>query len=193
VNPFLRPRPLREGDRVAGFDCGVRALDDWLHARAWRSHMAGGSRVYVATTADDEDRVIAYYALCAGAARRAPLPGSVRRNMPDPVPVAVLARLAVDRRFQGAGLRSALLADAVRRVHQAAAVVGMRALVVDAWDGAESFYERLGFTAFPPGSGRFVAPLQHLAASIAKAASPPPPAPPTRDASRQARGRPAEA
>jgi predicted N-acetyltransferase YhbS len=101
----------------------------------------------------------------------------VRRNTPDPVPVVVLGRLAVDRRHQGQGLGSALMADAVRRVARAAQIAGVRALVVHALEGARGFYSGLGFTEAPPGSGRFVATVARLAASLAAAEATPRPNP----------------
>jgi GNAT superfamily N-acetyltransferase len=121
------------------------------------------------TPGNGRDRVAGYYALAAGAARQAGLPGSVGRNEPDPVPVVVLGCLAVDRHFQSVGLGSVLVADAVRRVAQAAEIAGVRALVVDALGGAEGFYTGLGFAESPVGSGRLIATVARLIASIARA------------------------
>ncbi|MDR0594031.1 MAG: GNAT family N-acetyltransferase [Bifidobacteriaceae bacterium] len=166
---FSAPRPLVEAARVGDFDCGVDSLNRWLATRAWRNQVGGASRAYTAAPLGDEFGVAGFYALSAGEARLEGLPGAVRGNMPDPVPVVVLGRLAVDRRWQGAGLGSALLADAVRRAARAASIVGIRAMVVHALPGAEGFYRALGFTEAPPGSGRFLATLQRLAASIAAA------------------------
>jgi predicted N-acetyltransferase YhbS len=160
---------LAESCQVADFDCGDESLNRWLANRAWRNQVGGASRAYVAAPLGDPLAVAGFYALAAGEVRRVGLPGHVRRNMPEPVPVVVLGRLAVDLRYQGAGLGSALLGDAVRRAARAAGVIGIRAMVVQALDGAEDFYARLGFAESPPGSGRFVATIARLAASMAVA------------------------
>jgi len=163
------PRPLGATDELADFDCGDDSLNDWLATRAWRNQMGGASRTYIAAPVDDERSIAGYYALAVGEAYHVGLPGYVRRNMPEPVPVVVLSRLAVDRHYQGAGLGSGLVADAVRRAAQAAGIVGIRAMVVDSLGAAEGFYSHLGFTEAPPGSGRFVATIPRLLASIAEA------------------------
>jgi GNAT superfamily N-acetyltransferase len=90
--------------------------------------------------------VVGYYALAAGSVAHAEAPGRVKRNMPDPVPMIVLGRLAVDRSAQGQGLGYGLLKDAVLRVVQAADIVGVRGILVDAIDDAAcAFYEKAGF------------------------------------------------
>jgi GNAT superfamily N-acetyltransferase len=90
--------------------------------------------------------VVGYYALAAGNVAHAQAPGSIRRNMPDPIPMMVLGRLAIDRSAQGQGLGHGLLKDAVLRVMQAAHIVGIRGILVDAIDDtARAFYERFGF------------------------------------------------
>jgi GNAT superfamily N-acetyltransferase len=93
---------------------------------------------------------VGYYALATGGVAQAQAPGRVRRNMPDPVPVMILGRLAVDRDWQGRGLGRSLLRDAVLRTLQAAEIIGIRAILVDAIsDEAKKFYERHGFTVSP--------------------------------------------
>ncbi|MDR1117937.1 MAG: GNAT family N-acetyltransferase, partial [Bifidobacteriaceae bacterium] len=95
-----------------------------------------------------------YYALAAGSVEPDEVPGRVRRNMPRPVPVVVLARLAVDLVYQGGGLGSSLLRDAVVRAVAAAGQIGIRAMLIHAKNGrARAFYERLGFA--PVADGRF--------------------------------------
>ncbi len=138
------PAPLTAGHLVREFQSGVASLDDWLVRRALANQVSGASRTYV--VADAEGRVLAYYALASGALAMVDAPGPIRRNMPDPIPVAVLGRLAVDRRAQGQGLGAAVLKDAVLRVQQAAQLLGIRGVLVHAIsDDARRFYEGFGF------------------------------------------------
>lgn len=139
------PEPISEAHGLSAFDSGEPALDDWLRRRALRNEMGGGSRTYVVCAAPGK-RVVAYYCLAAGAVAHAGTSGQVRRNMPDPVPVIVIGRLAVDRAFQGQGLGRALLRDAILRTIQAAGIAGIRAILVHAIsEAARRFYERCGF------------------------------------------------
>lgn len=95
-------------------------------------------------------RVVGYYALAAGAVAHVEAPGRVRRNMPDPVPVMVIGRLAVDQTTQGQALGPALLRDALLRTLQAAEIAGIRAILVHAIsERAKLFYEKWGFIASP--------------------------------------------
>jgi GNAT superfamily N-acetyltransferase len=95
-------------------------------------------------------KVVGYYTLAAGAVAHAEAPGRLRRNMPDPVPVMVLGRLAVDRTIHGQGVGTGLLRDAVLRTVQAAEIVGIRAILVHAIsEAARRFYEKYGFVASP--------------------------------------------
>lgn len=137
------PEPLAEAHDTSAFSCGEISLDDWLRKRALPNHKSGASRTYVVC---EDKRVIGYYALAAGAVAPAEAPGRVSRNMPNPIPVMVLGRLAVDERYQGRGLGFDLLRDAVLRTLKAADIAGMRALVVHALsDTAAEFYRRAGF------------------------------------------------
>ena len=140
------PEPLCAEHQTDAFDCGETLLDDWLRKRALGNQATGASRTFVVT--DQTGRVMGYYALAAGAvAHEAATPG-VRRNMPDPVPVLVLGRLAVDRHAQRSHLGAALLQDAVTRAIGVAADAGVRALLVHALsEAAKRFYERHGFQA----------------------------------------------
>ncbi|OXJ22514.1 GNAT family N-acetyltransferase [Burkholderia sp. HI2714] len=132
---------------LAAFDAGEPSLDDWLKRRALRNHASGASRTYVVC---DDQRVVAYYALASGAVDLDAAPGRFRRNMPDPVPVVVLARLAVDRVWQGHGLGRGLVRDAGLRVMQAADPIGIRGLLAHALSvEAQRFYLRVGFEPSP--------------------------------------------
>jgi len=133
---------------VDGFDCGELILDEWLKRRALANHLSGASRTFV--TADPGNHVYGYYALAAGVVSHQMATGTVRRNMPDPVPVMVLARLAVDTRAQGLKLGGALLQDALNRTVVVSQNAGVRALLVHALhDRARQFYEHYGFQASP--------------------------------------------
>lgn len=140
------PQPLTVAHRLDAFSCGEPVLDDWLKRRAMANQSRGASRTFVVT--DQDDRVYGYYAMAAGAVSQQMATGGVRRNMPEPIPVMVLARLAVDHRAQGIKLGGALLQDAVNRALVVSQNTGVRALLVHALhDHAKSFYEHYGFQA----------------------------------------------
>jgi GNAT superfamily N-acetyltransferase len=143
------PEPLTGAHNLDLFDSGEQSLDDWLRRRALRNEASGAARTYVVCT-QPGNRVVAYYCLAAGAVTHAVAPGRVRRNMPDPIPVMVIGRLAVDRTFQGVGIGQAMLRDAVLRTIQAATIAGIRAILVHAISAeAREFYQRCGFHASP--------------------------------------------
>jgi GNAT superfamily N-acetyltransferase len=141
------PEHLTAAHDVSAFDCGMPDMDDWLRKRALANEETGASRTYVVCAGG---RVVGYYALASGGVAQAQAPGRVRRNMPDPVPVMILGRLAVDRAWQGHGLGRGLLRDAVLRTLQAAEIGGIRAILVHAIsEDAKRFYERYGFRDSP--------------------------------------------
>ena len=109
----------------------------------------------------------ANYSLAAGAVAHREAPGKLKRNMPDPIPIMVLGRLAVDRAFQGHGLDRALLQDAILRTLQAADIAGLRAIIVHAKDErAQRFYERFGFLPSPANPRTLALPLQDASAQL---------------------------
>jgi GNAT superfamily N-acetyltransferase len=141
------PEHLTPGHDVGAFDTGVPALDDWLKRRALDNERAHASRTYVVVAGG---RVVGYHALASGAVALAEAPGRVRRNMPDPIPVMVMGRLAVDREHKGRGIGQGLLRDAVLRTIQAAEIAGIRAILVHAIsEEARRFYLRHGFIESP--------------------------------------------
>jgi GNAT superfamily N-acetyltransferase len=147
VGRLLPPEALAEVHDFSDFRCGEASLDDWLKRRARANQASGASRTYVVC---EGKRVIGYCALASGVVTVAIAPGRFRRNMPHPIPVAVLARLAVDREWQGKGLGRALFRDAARRVAQAADAIGIRGIVVHAIsEEAKGFYLALGFDPSP--------------------------------------------
>lgn len=142
------PEPLSGAHRIEAFSCGEATLDEWLKRHALANQLSGASRTFV--VADREGRGFGYYALAAGAVARNAATGSVRRNMPDPVPVMVMARLAVDLQAQGVKIGASLLQDAVNRVVAVSRNAGVRALLVHVLnERAKKFYEHYGFQASP--------------------------------------------
>lgn len=132
---------------LSAFDCGEPALDEWLRRRAGQNEARGASRTYVVRAGN---RVAGYYSLAVGAVAHADAVGRVRRNMPDPAPVMILGRLAVDRAFHGRGIGAGLLRDAVLRTLQAGEIAGIRPMLVHAIsEKAKRFYESFGFAASP--------------------------------------------
>jgi len=119
----------------------------------------------------DEKRVIGFYALSTASAVRTGLPGALRRNAPDPVPLMLLGQLAVATSHRGRGLGAQLLRDALLRVAGASRHVGFRALATHPIDEeAQTFYARFGFTEVPDAQPRLmVLPLQRLIAAVAAA------------------------
>lgn len=141
------PRPLRDGHDLSTFDSGSPALDTWLRQRAAANERSGASRTYVVC---EDARAVAYYCLATGSVESKLAPGKIRRNMPDPIPIMLMGRLAVDRSQQGKGLGRALLKDAILRTLGVAEVAGIRALLVHALDEeAARFYRYNGFMASP--------------------------------------------
>lgn len=141
------PEPLADHHEIEEFNSGEASLDGWLRRRARANQVSGASRTFVVC---EGKKVIGYYALASGAVTAEAAPGRFRRNMPDPIPVAVLARLAVDHGWQGKGLGRALFRDAARRVAQAADAIGIRGIVVHAISAeAKKFYLALGFDPSP--------------------------------------------
>lgn len=144
---MFAPTLLSTSHELDAFSCGKPVLDDWLKKRARTNQTGGASRTFVVA---EGNRVIGFYCLSSGAIAAIDAPGSVRRNMPDPIPMTILGRLAVDQDFQGKGVGPALLQDAILRAGQAAAIIGIRGVMVHALDeDAKGFYEYYGFKASP--------------------------------------------
>lgn len=144
---LLAPTALAETHDLELFQSGNESLDQWLKRRARANQISGASRTYVVT---DGARVVGYYCLSSGGLDLVEAPGGIRSNMPDPIPMAILGRLAVDLNWQGKGLGVALLQDAVLRTGEAAAILGIRGILVHAIsDDAKAFYEHYGFQASP--------------------------------------------
>ena len=148
--PLRAPEPLTDDHLTDGFSSGAATLDTWLKRKARANQASGASRTYVLCRGE---RVVGFYALAAGSVSHDLAPRKLRQNMPDPVPVIVLGRLAIDASEQGNGLGRALLRDAVLRITAAAHEVGIAAILVHALnDRAKAFYLEAGFaeTAVEP-------------------------------------------
>ena len=144
---FTPPEPLADRHAIADFSCGTAALDDWLQRRALNNQNSGATRTFVLCI---DERVVGYYALASGSISTQSVLGNFRRNMPDPIPVVILARLAIDSSCQGRGLGRALFRDAALRVMQAADTIGIRGIIVHAISApAKDFYLALGFDVSP--------------------------------------------
>ncbi|MDP2154655.1 MAG: GNAT family N-acetyltransferase [Sulfuricella sp.] len=158
------PEPLNGHHAIEAFASGVESLDTWLKRRAMKNQATGASRVFVAC---EGARVMAYYALASSAIAVDDASGRFSRNMPNPIPVVVLGRLAVDRSLHGKGVGRALVRDAGYRVMQAADTIGIRGVVVQALSAeAKAFYERVGFDPSPLDPMMLMMTLADLKASL---------------------------
>ncbi len=161
---FEAPEPLNLSHDTSIFDCGNPSLDDWLKTRALKSE-GRSARCYVVVS---QNQVVAgYYCVSAGAVAHEGAPRKLRQNMPDPIPVVIVGRLAVDRRHQAQGLGRALLKDALLRITKASSLVGARAVLVHAIDeNAVPFYASYGFQPFPSSNLTLFLPIDQIIASL---------------------------
>lgn len=161
---LISPAPLAEHHELAEFDSGVSELDDWLRRRARANQAGGASRTFVVCQGS---RVASYYALAFGAVRTAEAPSRLKRNKPDPIPVAVPGRLAIDRSYQGRGIGRALVRDAGLRLLNTAEIRGIRGVLVHAIsDDARAFYEAVGFLPSPSDPMMLMIGLQDLSNAL---------------------------
>lgn len=144
---WQRPEPLDPKHVLSGFSCGKPELDDWLRKRAIANQASGSTKTHVVI---EDGRVIGYYALATASVTHSDVTGRTRRNMPDPIPAVILARMAVDEKYRGHGLGSALLLSAIQTTMAAAETVGIACLLVHAKDEeARRFYLHFDFEASP--------------------------------------------
>jgi predicted N-acetyltransferase YhbS len=144
---LLAPEPLLATHAIDSFDCGELVLNDWLKKRALKNENSGASRTFVVC---QDNHVVGYYVLATGSVMHKEAPSKVRRNMPEPVPVMVLGRLAVDKSNQSTGIGRGLLRDAILRTLGVSKQAGIKALLVHALsDAAHKFYRQCGFIESP--------------------------------------------
>lgn len=149
------PQPLDAHHRLDLFDCGKPALTDWLHRYARQAQGGGSARTFVVC---DGERVAGYFSLTVGQIDTLEAPERVRRGMGRyPIPLVILARLAVDLDYQGQGLGFSMLQNAIRRTLSIAEQAGIRALLTHPIDaGAEAFYRRFGFEPTPENERQLI-------------------------------------
>lgn len=154
------PVSLGPDHDLADFDCGSPDLNDWLRHRAFKNE-SRFSRTYGIC---EERRVVGYFCISAGSVERSQVPGRVRRNAPDIIPVSIIGRLAVDRTHAGRGLGADLLSDALRRIALASQNIGIGAVLVHAKDeAAKRFYLSCAeFIEYPAGSRTLFLPIETI-------------------------------
>lgn len=144
------PQPLNETHEFSEFDCGIESLNNWLSKHAIKNQKNHASRTFVIC---EEQSVIGYYSLASGSVQRNDAPKSLQRNMPEPLPVIILGRLAVSSSHQGKMLGTSLLKDVIVRSVFVASNIAACAIMVHAIsDDAKRFYEFHGFQASPLNS-----------------------------------------
>lgn len=166
--PLKAPEPIRDEHRSEAFDCGQDALNSFLQRFALANHRQGAGRTYVACRGL---QVVAYYSLGTAFVERELVPNRVAHGLArHPVPLLLLARLAVDRHNQGFGLGRALLKDAMRRYLQVQEIAGCRALFTQAKDeAAASFYRNIGFVEAPMSPSHFYLLTKDIIRNLAQA------------------------
>jgi len=156
---FVSIEPLGKKHNRAAFSCGVDALDGYLKRRAGQDQRRALARAFVAVDSDT-GAIIGYYTLSSLAVQVGELPTEKKKFIPYPeVPSVLIGRIAVDKRFQGKGFGAALLIDALKRIVEITDTVGVHAVIVDAKEGAASFYRKFGFLPFPDRPDRLFLPI----------------------------------
>lgn len=167
MSDFGSIEKLRRDHVLGSFDCGKEDLNRFLKRQAWSNQQANSAQTYVLAK---DLRVSGYYSLAAGAVTHDEATERVRKGLArHPVPVILLARLAVDVTMHGRGIGSALLKDALVRTAQAADTIGARALLVHAKDdNAKAFYQRFDFEPSPSDPYHLLLILKDLLRIVGK-------------------------
>ena len=154
--------PISEGGQLSTFDCGVCELNEWLQKHSRAGAKSGSAQTFVAVGSKDE--IIGYYALTVQSVTAKTAPSRMSKGMPrHPIPVILLARLAVDEEFKGQGIGVGLLKNALLRCLNASKEMGVRAVIVDAKnDAARLFYKHFNFAPFPDDSDRLFLLIKDL-------------------------------
>ena len=165
---YVPPVAITRDHGIEGFDCGKLSLNDWLKTRALDNE-GRASRTYVVVerASPPAGQVVGYYTLATGGVALSEIRGKYRHNLPNPVPVIVLGRLAVDHRHHGFGIGPAMLREAMQRTLDISQAAGARMLMVHAIDDdAAAFYLRYGFHVFPTGSRTMFLPVETIAETL---------------------------
>lgn len=168
ARPYSAPVPLTTEHRIEGFDCGNPKLTEWLKARALENEgRASRTYVVVANNGPKAGDVVGYYTLATGGVALSEIPRRLRHNLPNPVPVMVLGRLAVDQDHQKSGIGLAMLQEAMRRTLDISRSAGVRAMMVHAVDNeAVTFYLKYGFLLFRTDSRTMFLPIETIARAL---------------------------
>ena len=160
MGKISKPEPIDESHGLDCFASGEIVLDNWLRQRALDNHRNGASKTFVV---HQEKKVIGYYCLATGSVTTEKAPGKIKRNMPNPIPIMVLGRLAVDKNWQGHGIGSGLLKNAVLRTAKVSHDAGIRALLVHTISkSAKYFYKHYGFIESPLEPMTLMLPLKDI-------------------------------
>ena len=139
-------------------------MNDWLQKHAGNNQSSGASKTYIIATT--EGQIVGYYSIAAGAVARQSALRSLGHNAPDPIPVGVIGRLAVDKEWSGRGVGAGLLKDAVLRIVGAAQIIGIRAIIVHSLPDALAFYTRFGFVESKLEPLLLMYPLEKISALL---------------------------
>jgi len=162
------PEKLTSEHHIEGFCSGEEVLDNWLKKRALKNESSDASRTYVVCI---DNNVVGYYTLAVGSICHEQAIGKLRRNMPNPIPVMVLGRLAVDATLQGRGIGPGMLRDAVFRTQKVAEIAAIKAILVHAIsDRAKTFYEDFGFQVSPVDPMTLMVTLKDIEMSLSSPA-----------------------
>jgi GNAT superfamily N-acetyltransferase len=149
LGSISQPQPLDSSHDITEFDSGNTTLDEWLKKRALKNQSSSASRTFIINETRNH-RVIGYYSLATGSVERAITSNNFSRNMPEPIPVIILGRLAIDKNFQNQRIGSHLLKDALLRILTISDNVGVRGVLVHAIsEKAKQFYLNYGFVESP--------------------------------------------
>lgn len=162
-----KPQEITRDHKVAGFSCGKPELDQWLERRALTNHVSGASKVIVIT--NEVAEIVAYIAISAASVARDRATSKLRRNAPDPIPMGLIARLAVRSDKKGRNIGPALLREAIFRIVNASEQIGIRGVLVHAMDAdAVSFYKRMGFHPSPIDQMTLMISLRDIQAELTR-------------------------
>lgn len=160
---FTPPTPIKPEHQTGSFASGKQPLDDWLKFRALKSE-GRSARTYVVAVGKV---VVGYYSLATGSVRRDEAPPKISGDMPNPIPVALIGRLAVSSAYQGMGIGRGLLKDALLRCLQISQQIGCRAVMVHAIDAdAAAFYSAFGFISYRDGDRTFFMSMKTVASLL---------------------------